>query len=63
MYITGSQFNFEKRLHQLPTGVIDLDLFELEGLTYTERLATEYKWNKEFEKKSHQIINSGERPF
>lgn len=35
MYISGSFNNFGARLHQLPTGIADLLLFQIEGSQYT----------------------------
>ncbi len=60
MYITGSYNNFENRLHQLPTGISDLNTFKLEGRTYFNSVSTgdgntfNTKWNKEFVKKAAQ---------
>lgn len=53
MYISGDKFNFEGRLHQLPTGSADLDLFILEKDSYLSSTPTGVviKWDREIEKK------------
>ncbi len=58
MYITGSQFNFEERLHQLPTGLADLDIFKSEATGYAADTGIWHSvnyWNKEFIKKYEQF--------
>lgn len=62
MYLSGQYNNFENRLHQLPTDTVDLNLFKIEGQSYTGILQTgigvestvsfENKWDKEFKKKA-----------
>jgi len=58
MYISGNHYNFEVRLHQLPTGILDLDLFRIEGQQYTGSgfKYEKNKWNREFIKKG-EILN------
>lgn len=59
-YISGDQFSFIPRLHQLPTGLADLDLFYIEAQQYLLSGAfpqTGY-YRKEFIKK-HEIFSSG----
>jgi hypothetical protein len=69
MYSSGTFANFEGRLHQLPTGVIDLNLYRLEGKTYFSGISTgvageyHYKWNKEFVKQAASYFYPTGEPF
>lgn len=57
-FISGSQYNFESRLHRFPTGFIDLINYMIEGQGYTGT-ALKYEknqWNKEYIKKC-DILN------
>lgn len=55
MYITGTKFNFINRLHELPTGIVDLQSFEGELPDYAFSGVAEVhvvnKINNEFSKK------------
>lgn len=64
-YISGTQFDFENRLHAFPTGTADLVFYRLEGLTYTgDALPYELeKWNREYDKKLHIFADQTGRPF
>jgi hypothetical protein len=65
MFTTGTMYDFEARLHALPTGVTDLDSYETEGLDYIASIDESLidKWNREFDKKSQSIYYTSERPF
>ncbi len=61
MYLSGTIYNFESRLHKFPTSGEDLALFKLEAYNqnYTG-LAPKYEknqWSKEFIKKSWSIFS------
>jgi hypothetical protein len=61
MYITGSIVDFEKRLHQLPTGQSDFTTgFLVEGSGYSGQITAAQlkKWNNEFQKIGETILNS-----
>jgi hypothetical protein len=54
MYIAGTQYNFENRLHQLPTSIGDLNNFRAEYNSYGSAAAYLIsKWDKEFIKKEY----------
>jgi len=58
MYFSGDISNFESRLHQLPTGFLDLTTgFLIEGGSYTgnNQLFQNNKWNREFNRKIFQF--------
>jgi len=63
MYLTGNAYNLEERLHQLPTGVSDLNRFRLEALSYKVNYTTGVftDINNEFHRK--YFILSGARAF
>lgn len=60
MYISGNQYNFEERLHQLPTGIADVNLFwaESSGYLYSGNYAD--KIDKEIGRKFYAVTNSGQ---
>jgi hypothetical protein len=51
MYLTGTQYNLENRLHQLPTGESDLTNFQTETGGYSLDLILVEKLNEEIAKK------------
>lgn len=58
MYISGYIYDFESRLHQLPTGQSDLNSFSIEGKDYTGVIpssAYKEKWNNEFARRSFSL--------
>ena len=62
MYASGDINNFASRLHQLPTGHIDLMTgFLIEGRSYTgiNPFYQNDKWNREFNLKKYQFGESG----
>ena len=63
MYSSGDISNFASRLHQLPTGILELQNYRLEatGANYTG-IAARYqntKWNKEFNYQWFRFTNDG----
>ena len=64
MYISGNISNFASRLHQLPSGIIDLtgvsNNFWLEGQSYTGApIGLRAEWSKEYSKKYYEITKTG----
>ena len=51
MYISGTIYDFEQRLHSLPTGSGDLDQFYAEMTGYGDITQLSPKWEKEIKKK------------
>ena len=51
MYLEGTIHDFEQRLHQLPEGTGDLELFCLEATGYSGDSHFYLKIGKEFDKK------------
>lgn len=63
MYISGNQYDFEQRLHQLPLSGQDLVWFKTEASGYQPTGITTgvlIRWDREFLKKSWQILESGQ---
>lgn len=50
MYISGSKFNFENRLHQLSVNTGDFNQYHIEGSGYINSINLHFinKWNREF---------------
>jgi len=67
MYISGALYDFESRLHQLPSGQADLNSFITEGTAYKNLLKTGtstsgvytsgilQSWNREFARRSFSL--------
>lgn len=60
-YVTGTFGTFLERLHQTPTGIIDLNFYQLESnnINYSGILSENAKdhWNREWLKKASGILN------
>ena len=61
MYISGSQFDLEVRLHEFPVNTGDLAQYVTEGALYTLSTDIKNKLNREYNKKmlSFNIISTG----
>lgn len=59
MYISGTQFDFENRLHALTTSESIFNSFYSEKLNYTVESGVEMKWYREFEMKKYQLQLTG----
>lgn len=62
-YLTGNFIDFEQRLHCLAETTGNLTSFATEGSGYSPDLLMKESWNREFDKRSFIISNSGSRPF
>lgn len=62
MYISGTQYDFENRLHQLPVTLSDIQMFNQEaaiyGLFNLSGICNPHAWDKEMSKKNYQINSS-----
>jgi hypothetical protein len=61
MYVSGHLGNFQVRLHQLPTGQVDLNSFNIEGHNYTG-LVSGYqitRWNREYARRQYAMTRNG----
>lgn len=58
-YISGNLSNFASRLHQSPTGVIDLNSLRLESELYTGNASYNEinKWNTEYNRQYWKFTN------
>ena len=61
MYISGTIVDFASRLHQLPTGVADVNQFLIEGRTYLSSVDKNVsgKWEGEARLKQFQFNQTG----
>ena len=64
MYISGSQFDLEVRMHEFSRNSGDLNQYSLESQAYTLLNHIKDKLNKEHNKQiysNHHIVNTGKK--
>jgi len=61
MYVTGDITNYQSRIHQLPTGVSDINLFVIEGKNYLTSIPYQISgaWDFELRRKKGVFLQSG----
>lgn len=60
MYLSGNIGNYTHRIHQLPTGINDIDSFTIEGNSYVPIVSLNLviKWDRELRKKNFIFTNN-----